>query len=293
MTDNTRRGKLVDLRTDRQREQAQEHMAVDLELFAASILADYTDAEVTIQDDNTAQRMPDIRIDYADNRKGFVEVWKDVDRRYAELTQAVGEGRYELAAESINRLWLIDASGAFSFRRNATELLQILGGLEERGLVFGTIGTFEMLRDHANPDVRRAVELGVVNISSRALQSGESAKVVIGPHGIQGPGGIDWEAFLGWVREHLAGDSKHMVGNRRKLADSGGDERHAFIGISYTTEWHVFQALTFWTNELPPGPPALPNEITHLWLTNYQAPERCLGWSPDLGWFDASARWGA
>ncbi len=82
-----------------------------------------------------------------------------------------------------------------------------------------------------------------------------------------------------------------MTGNRRKLRAAGGDERHAFLGPTYSSPWEVFHALTFWADSLSPVPPQLPPEITHLWMMNPQSPDRCPAWSPELGWFDPSTRW--
>lgn len=68
-------------------------------------------------------------------------------------------------------------------------------------------------------------------------------------------------------------------------------ERHLFVGTSYTTNWAGFLPLAADQTMVPEMAPSLPEEITHLWLMNVQAPGRCLVWYPDLGWRNAQEHW--
>jgi hypothetical protein len=75
----------------------------------------------------------------------------------------------------------------------------------------------------------------------------------------------------------------------RKLAKTGADERHAFIVVTLTSEWDVFHALTMdGYSHLPAMDPALPDEVTHVWLLNTSG-DRCISWFPETGWFDYAA----
>jgi hypothetical protein len=57
-----------------------------------------------------------------------------------------------------------------------------------------------------------------------------------------------------------------MRGDREKLALAGGYERHAVVGVTMASSWATFHALHHDANTLPPAPPRLPAEFTHLWL---------------------------
>jgi hypothetical protein len=102
---------------------------------------------------------------------------------------------------------------------------------------------------------------------------------------------VTWEPFHDWLDDHLAADTAHMRGNREKLAAAGDDERHAVVGVTMGSSWAAFHALHYDANTLPPEPPKLPAEFTHLWLIGVEASDRVLAWYPDLGWFEPHMHW--
>jgi hypothetical protein len=109
------------------------------------------------------------------------------------------------------------------------------------------------------------------------------------PDGIRGPAVITWVPVLDWIARTLG--SQRLTDVRAKLALTNADERHAFLGVTYTSPGNVFFALTIEEQTLPSEPPSLPVEITHLWLMNTSSLERCVAWFPDRGWFDPMRHW--
>ena len=109
------------------------------------------------------------------------------------------------------------------------------------------------------------------------------------PDGMVRPSGETWGPVLEWIRETLA--SSRLADVRKKLAATGAEERHRFLGTTYTCPGVVFFALTRDEQTLPEAAPILPPEITHLWLMNAEADDRCLVSFPNRGWVDAGRRW--
>ncbi|HEV2345152.1 MAG TPA: hypothetical protein VGS97_13730 [Actinocrinis sp.] len=285
-------GRLEDLRpAARVARAASEPMTFDFEFLAANIIYRFTGEHVVLQDDGSADAMPDIRIDYADGRVGYVEVWKDLDGPYAAMTRALAENGYQLPADGLGRVWFLEVSSRFRMSSAIRDVPEVLKALTEEGNTFTIIGTAETLQRHPSPHVQRALEMGIVSLASRPASMNEPEAVHLGPQGIRGPADVTWEPFLEWIEQTLSSTDPHMAGNRRKLAAAGGDESHAFLGPTYSSSWAVFHALTYWSNTLPPAPPRLPREITHVWLLNPQTPDRCLAWLPDRGWIDPSMHW--
>jgi hypothetical protein len=100
--------------------------------------------------------------------------------------------------------------------------------------------------------------------------------------------GIDWPAFHHWLSTYLHAAGRADV--RAKLAATGVGDRHAFVFLSFSTPWPAWHALSRDYRELPPLPPDLPAEVTHVWVWAYPT-GRCIAWSPTDGWFDPRERW--
>lgn len=286
------RGRVEDLRpAARVARAANEPMTSDFELTAANVIWRFTGEHVVIQDDGSSDAMPDIRINYSDGRVGFVEVWKDLDGPYAAMARELAKFEYRLPAAGLGRVWFLEVSSAFRMSTADRDVPELLRALTAEGNTFNTVGTAEALRQHSSAHVQRALKLGIVSLSSRPATASEPEAVYLGPQGIYGPADVTWEPFLEWIEQTLSSADPHMAGNRRKLAAARSDESHAFLGPTYSSPWAVFHALTYWSNTLPPAPPTLPREITHVWLLNAQTPDRCLAWLPDRGWIDPSRHW--
>src|SRR5215472_2224763 len=179
---------------------------------------------------------------------------------------------------TLSRAWQLSLIGVEKpqQQRRRRELVRILETMERSGEVFDLMKDLRRMTTVRSVNVARLLELGVVMVGSRALLDGETEGLIrLVPDGISGPIEPDWRTFLEWLRDFLSAQSRQDV--RRKLAGTGATERHAFIGASYSSPGEVFFALSMeHAGALPPEPPALPPEVTHVWIWNAQSGQRCL-----------------
>jgi hypothetical protein len=287
------RGYPDDDRSDQQRSRDAASVVGDIEYLAGRVVARLTGEHVVIQDNGSSDSMPDIRIDYTDRPAGYVEVSMDIDRRYAAMSAAVAKQRdeqgYGFPAPGLGRVWWAWTSGSCRVGKLKRELPTLLAAMQTDGEVFEIRARHEDLLRDPSPNVRRALALGIVGLASRLAGDGEHGAVKLVPQGIAGPVDVTWQVFLDWIKEVLA--SAKMADVRRKFAASGAPERHVFLGASFTSPWGVFYALSDEHSSIPPLPPVLPEQVTHLWVIHAQLPERCLVWFPERGWLDAERHW--
>lgn len=234
--------------------------------------------------------MPDLLIDYRDRQPGYVEVWTDIQGDYAAMwSRWMSTGRipYPMPAPSLSRAWQVTVSGA-AFQKSwplERELEGLLRDLEARGMIFERVAPENTLRTVGGA-AAHLLDLGVVQLASGPNGAGVAD---LYPAGITGPAVVSWEPVLDWISVKLS--SRQFEDNRRKLAATGADERHIFIGATFTSPREVFFALKLPDQSLPQVPPLLPPEITHLWLMNAIAAERVLAWFPDRGWIEVIRHW--
>jgi hypothetical protein len=132
--------------------------------------------------------------------------------------------------------------------------------------------------------------LGVAEIGSRPLVDDEAAVIHLRTASILGSSVVLWSELLDWIRNFLRAPETADV--RAKLANSGAEERHAFVAASHSSPWAVYHLLNReMSGDLPTEPPDLPAEVTHLWLLAVPPTGRCLTWWPDRGWFDPRHGW--
>jgi hypothetical protein len=278
-----------DERSDMQRSRATGSLLGDVEYLAGRVVARLTGERVVIQDNGSSASMPDIRIDYTDRPAGYVEVWVDIDQRYAAMSAAVVGREHIVQAPGLGRVWWARTSRSCQVRRLDRELLPVLAAMQANGEVFENVAQHEDLLRHPSSNIRHALALGIVGLASRSVGAGEHGMVKLVPEGIGGPVDVTWEVFLDWVKDVLS--SPETADVRRKLAATGAPERHVFLGASFTSPWGAFYALSDEPSSVPPRPPVLPEQVTHLWAINAQLPGRCLVWFPERGWLDAERHW--
>jgi hypothetical protein len=77
-----------------------------------------------------------------------------------------------------------------------------------------------------------------------------------------------------------------MAGNLRQLNASGADERHLFLILpSFAEAPFAFTDLLSRDGApLPEERPALPSEVTHVWLVSTSRTGSGIRWSPAAGW---------
>ena len=284
---NFQPGYPVDARPARRVARLQGTPVGDFESMAARVVARLTGELVILQDDGSRASMPDICIEYTGRPPGYVEVWTDIDPKYAETMALLMKRQHQLphvaTAQDLLRDWQVTV-GAAHLGRLEAEMEELLAHLEGAGEVFERVATLHALQSNPNPSVRRLLELGVVMLSSAPSDEGI---IRLYPAGIHGPAIHTWEPVLAWIEQTLRG----LADVRAKLAMTNARERHIFLGATYTSPSSVFFGLTTDVQTLPAEPPRLPPEITHLWMMNAQSGDRCVAWFPERGWFDAARCW--
>jgi hypothetical protein len=282
-------GTPIDLRTDGQRDRAFRSAWGDFELAAARVVARYLGERVLLVDDNTANAQVDVRIDYADGHTGWAEVITDTDEEYARLYEKVrGEG-FKLESTLPSRHWQLHLAPSCDFRWLRNEGIASLTRLEAEGLYFPNYTEHGALLSAGSATAAELANHGVIALCSRAAQHGDTGAVQIFPQGIGGPQEEDWDGFH-LELSGLLRNSK-VAEHSAKLMATEAEERHLFVGTTWTSAWPLDYWLHEEHDELPDRPPHLPPEITHLWLWSVISSRRVLGWFPDRGWFDPSRNW--
>ena len=255
----------------------------DFEAAAGRILARATGASVVLQDDNRIDRTPDIRVDYLDGRVGICEVVTISDPHRAEQTAAFARGELTFTDQRLRRKWWVTLAPNADRRRLRSDLVAVLLQMEADGETFPTHQP--LLDQTASTAVLHA--LGVEEVS---CDQGDAKGQVIGyVRGIEGHLELDWSAFHSWLTSVLGSDL--MERKKAKLLEARGDERHLFVGVSWSEPWAVQRALDREEQALPPVSPGLPEGITHLWLFGCEFPGRAIAWWPGRGWVDVRAHW--
>lgn len=264
------RGYPIDLRPQERRKRAAGGAVGDFEGMAARVVARLTGERVIIQDDGSRPAMPDIRIEYATKPIAYVEVVVDIDTSYAAMDAEVSKGVQSLPSD---RIWWVRLSG----RSNVKEVRRRLPAL--------------LAADTVDPGTARQLAMMGVTVDGPGIpRSGETGGIYLLPAGTKGSATPAWAPFLDWLAAFLA--SGEIADVRSKLAATKAPERHAFVGASFTTNGDAFFALhEEGRPELPASNPALPPEITHLWVWTTPGIGRCLAWFPDMGWIDVIDHW--
>ena len=263
----------VDLRSPERRRRWAEGPVGDFEGMAARVVARLTGERVVIQDDGSKPAMADIRIDYTDKPAAYVEVVVDIEGSYAAMEAEIWRRDASMPADLC---WQVSVSGSSRPLKDLRrELPVILGSL------------------HGPPGLQEAQQLASLGVRVTGPwmpRPGEAGAIRLLPEGILGPAQLEWEPFLDWINAFLK--SRQTADVRGKLAATGAAERHAFIGVSFTTPGPVYFALRDEGRPgLPSRNPTLPAEITHLWIWSVRGIERCLAWFPDTGWLDPIDHW--
>ena len=276
----------LDLRDPRRRQSAQSGPVGDLEGLAGRILARYTGESVVIQDDGSKDRMPDIRIDYTDRPSAFVEVVSHIDRAYAAIARRVVDPKSTWISRDLTYAWVLTVSKECRLDALAPRIVELVAALEASG--FGRASGILDLSSPTTQSISALHDLGVLDAWSHSGTEGNLGSIRLTAEGVEGPYDTDWEAVGVWIENVLASPALNDV--RSKLAKTGAEARHVFLGVTFSSPGEVFFALE--RGKVLPPPPTLPREISHLWIMRASSPGgRCLHWSPDEGWIDVQHRW--
>lgn len=237
-------------------------------------------------DTNSGYSVPDLRIDYPDRPPGYVEVVADnAQQAWRALDRKVEGGSRKLPVPGLSYDWWIYLRDTTLIKRLEPQLPDLLRRLERAGELFDHLvdGTLRR-RIEASPFGAEINKLGIDRLVAGRQADGKAIVRYVLP-GAEGPAALDLDRAVAWCGEFLSGPDRADV--RRKLADTGARERHAFVVVGWCSEWAVLNLLSYDTNVLPDQAPQLPNEVTHLWLLGGPPAVRLIAWLPEFGgWVD-------
>lgn len=234
-------------------------------------------------DDGSAPGMHDLDIVLADGSLAAVEVTAAADGEAIALWNLVN-GRDERWIETgLRGGWFVELDPTARARAVLRDLPRLLGDLESRG-----IGQLDVShRRHDLSDLEREAQRLRVN---RAGQGATEFPGSIYPTidlPLERTGGAvptTGDPLAAWLSEFLAADARSDV--RAKLTRSAAAQRHAFVIVPGFTPapFPVVDLLMRAAPPLPTAPPALPPEVTHLWVASTWARAAGVRWSPEGGW---------
>jgi hypothetical protein len=240
---------------------------------------------VVQHDHNVGRSIPDLRINYPDRPPAFVEVVADESENWRGLHEALNRGNKVLAVPGLRHNWWIWPHADARVKELEARLPELLRQLDEAGETFGQwVDTSLDARIQSSPFYESIRKLRLHRLIAGPEADG-AAIVRFVPPGAEGPSEVDFTRVGAWCGEFLSAPRRADV--RRKLVETGASERHAFVVVTISSEWSVWHALSEDSYpHLPPNPPQLPEEITHVWLMG-DFRSRCIAWLPDKGgWID-------
>lgn len=241
--------------------------------------------EVCQHDDGSSPGMHDLNLVHLERLSGSVEVTMAADEHAIKLGKLLSRGKDRWIEPDLQGGWMVTVERTASHKRLVLELPALLRKLEGRGQT--ELGRYRPRTEHDPVLARVAQGLGVVDaIQWDTKLRGTIYGIVDLP--LDRRGGFvsaSGEALVFWAGAFLADQMQADV--RRKLHRSGADERHAFIvvpGLVTTAPFGVSDMLRRGDGSVPQSAPALPPEVTHLWLASTWATGAGLRWSPEEGW---------
>jgi len=278
----------VDLRGEVVARRAAQGAYGDVEYAGARILARATGERVVLQDDNGADRIPDIRIEHEDGRLGLGEVVSVVDEARAAELAAFRDGGLDLFSDDLRWQWWITAPATVRRAGLRQPLLGVLAEMEKLGERPPMLAPIDPAT--AGRGAQQLLQLGVTQVSANSEPGDRGGCVHWQPEGIGGHRDVDLEQFRGWLDGFLDGPmAKQKMG--KLLVVQGHMDRHLLAGVSWSAPWPVVRLLDGDVGVLPVQDPHLPRGISHLWLWGCEMSDRALAWWPERGWFDVANRW--
>ena len=251
------------------------------EEFARTLMSNALGVPVVQHDDNSEPGMYDLDVLHRDGPAGAAEVTAAADPESISFWRAIDSGERWIEP-SLKGGWAVRALPSARAKELRRTLPSFLSSLEVAGI--------RHLGDGRRVNARLEQVASSLKIIS-AFQGGTDfpgSIYVIPEFPSERTGG--WLADTGnalaeWLGEFLASSKCSDV--RRKLADSGAPERHAFIffpGFDSEAPFSVTDLLAIDDALLPEVDPVLPPEVTHAWAASSWSTGNCVWWSPEKGW---------
>lgn len=244
-------------------------------------MAEALRVEVVQHDDGSRDGMHDLDIVRPD-RRDAVEVTAAADAESIQLWKLVNDRDERWIEPTIDGGWYVILEPAARAKRILAELPGLLAEMERRGVREYRCRVTRL--PILDPLEKRAIELGIVNASQGGTDY--PGVIYLGIHqGAERTGGIV-DPMSGelppWVGAFLAEPQRADV--LAKLDRSGALERHAFIILPAFTTAPFCVVDPLWRGDAPSVAPALPAEVTHVWLASMWSVTTGLRWCPVGGW---------
>lgn len=258
-------------------------MGREYEADASWLIAKVLGVPVVQHDVNSGQSVPDLRIEYSDRPAGYVEVVADSAQfQWRALDRELDHRNRTLTVPGLRYDWFVYLHERVRVRELEIRLPDLLHRLEQAGELFDH--RVDRHRTRSSSFADEIKHLGI-DIMAAGCEAAGDAQVNYVLTGAEGPAAVDLARLVEWSGEFLSSTDKADV--RRKLAETGAPQRHAFVVVSWATEWAVLHALSRDARGMVPDTsPPLPAEVTHLWLLGTGPADRLIAWLPDRGWID-------
>jgi hypothetical protein len=221
--------------------------------------------EVEQHDDGSSPGMHDLSILYPSGAWGAVEVTAAADPQLIGLWRLVNEGERWIVP-GIAGGWAVVLHPSARAKRLGVELPALLRKLESEGI--RQIHPEKWWEPGPWDDAAR--RLGILRLFQSNTDYPGSVYPTVDPGPERSGGAVltDGGPLLEWLADWLVRpDQQHNVS---KLARSGGDERHLFVILPGFAEapFAVEDLLMRDNAPLPSTAPAMPTEITHVWVAS-------------------------
>jgi hypothetical protein len=253
------------------------------EQWAAEMVSAALSVPVTQHDDGTRDGMHDLDIHLPDGTMAAMEVTAAADAESIELWNLVNGKTERWIEPALRQGWMVTLQSSARAKRVMSELPVVLAELEASGVSeYRTAWTGRGLGD---PWARHLLDLGVTDLRGGPTDYPGVIYLTIELEPERSGGMVDVESkeVPAWVTTFLASDELRDV--RSKLARSGAEQRHAFVIMpGFSTAPFCVTDMLWRDDGVPPTPPSLPPEITHVWLVGTWNIGTGVRWSPMGGW---------
>lgn len=252
------------------------------EQWAQTMLAAATGLRVLQHDDGSVDGMHDLDLLDGDVRVGAVEVTAAADGELIALWNLMNGRNERWIDPCLAGGWIVALRPNARAKAVRKDLPEILFDLEQLGVK--RLEPEEVWPPH--PIASKLDSLGVVTVDQSDTDFSGSIYVTIELDLERSGGAVadTADAIVGWVSDFLKHPDRQDV--RKKLADSGTLERHAFVivpGFS-TAPFSVSDPLMRNGTMPPLAEPELPDEITSVWVVSTWTSGIGFRWSPGSKW---------
>jgi hypothetical protein len=251
------------------------------ERLAVRCIAAELGVEVDVHDDGSEPSMHDLNILYPDRPPGAVEVTAAADPDSIALGTFVYDGERWIVP-NIAGGWMASLQPTAKWKAVQAQLPVLLQTMEGQSVTRADPEVW--WRPGPYDDALRA--LGILHLMQSGTDFPGSVYLMIDPGSERTAGMVptDGRPLLEWLAEWFARPDK--IDNLKKLEASGADERHLFLIVPSFAEapFAVTDLLSRDGAPLPDSAPALPTEITHVWVVSTWSSGDGMRWAPGAGW---------